>query len=220
MVESHRLPGEHVAPGWIVSLFVGGVVLAGAGAFLFEPGERWLAPAQYGNEVALTGLGPVGAVGAPAHPEGEASGEGSLAASGSTEAGASSDGPSNESGRGSTGVLGETVVAEECPPMLVVPFDRGANEPSSDAVSATRRFARSASHATRVVVRGHADNVGNELENLRLSHRRARRVAEVLAWHGVAEDRIVVQAFGEYQPDLEDGPTRRVEVVATCGGTP
>ena len=51
-----------------------------------------------------------------------------------------------------------------------------------------------------VEVAGHSDNVGNEDYNFRLSQRRAEAVKQHLISRGVAEDRLVVVAFGENDP--------------------
>ncbi|HTM94888.1 MAG TPA: OmpA family protein, partial [Croceibacterium sp.] len=51
-----------------------------------------------------------------------------------------------------------------------------------------------------VVLRGHADTAGNDADNLAVSSRRAKAVANYLVDHGVAEDRIAVIALGEQNP--------------------
>lgn len=53
---------------------------------------------------------------------------------------------------------------------------------------------------TRVLVEGHADARGRVDVNLWLSHERASSVASMLSAHGVARSRLVVRAFGAYQP--------------------
>lgn len=104
---------------------------------------------------------------------------------------------------------------DACHEPLIVSFERADREPAAHELARARAFARwAAPRDERLVVRGHTDDVGNEYHNLQLSHRRARRVAELLRLHGVREDRIVVQGVGEYQPRTEPGGhDRRVEVL-------
>jgi outer membrane protein OmpA-like peptidoglycan-associated protein len=70
-----------------------------------------------------------------------------------------------------------------------------------------------------VYVCGHTDNTGSLEHNLKLSLQRALAVADVLMAHGVAEDRLHVQGFGEEYPiagnDTEGGKAmnRRTEVL-------
>ena len=69
-----------------------------------------------------------------------------------------------------------------------------------------------------VIVAGHTDSVGTDAYNMKLSKRRAESVRNYLASHGIAGDRIRVEAFGESQPvasnDTADGraQNRRVEL--------
>jgi outer membrane protein OmpA-like peptidoglycan-associated protein len=61
--------------------------------------------------------------------------------------------------------------------------------------------------ARELLVVGHADRVGSEADNLRLSQRRAEAVRAALVRRGVPSERIRIQALGESQPlvDTADG---------------
>ena len=70
----------------------------------------------------------------------------------------------------------------------------------------------------RVDLEGHADAVGRETTNLRLSAKRAAAVKDYLVKHGIEASRISVQGFGGIKP-IADGKTetgrarnRRVEI--------
>jgi outer membrane protein OmpA-like peptidoglycan-associated protein len=71
----------------------------------------------------------------------------------------------------------------------------------------------------RVYVAGHADRSGNDAYNLRLSERRARKIAAELAARGVPQDQTRVEWFGETRPrvptadGVREAQNRRVEVV-------
>jgi len=71
----------------------------------------------------------------------------------------------------------------------------------------------------RVLLRGHADERGDEQENLRLSQGRAEAVAAFLVDQGIARERIDVEWVGEAMPaDTSGSPAararnRRVEMV-------
>lgn len=70
----------------------------------------------------------------------------------------------------------------------------------------------------RIIVAGHTDNQGDDQKNLILSKKRAEAVRDFLVSRGVAEDRIIVQFFGEEKPkESNDTPegrqkNRRVEM--------
>lgn len=112
----------------------------------------------------------------------------------------------------------------DCREPLVVSFERASHELSINGRREARRFARwAAARDGRVLVRGHADRAGASSHNLVLSERRARTVEAVLRAQGVAEERVLLQAFGEHQPaGRSDAGNRRVEVVLEgvppCGG--
>ena len=69
---------------------------------------------------------------------------------------------------------------------------------------------------TTVVLQGHADARGSEDENLGLSKRRARNVANALAARGIDRRRMTASGFGSYQPiegvPEENAANRRVVV--------
>lgn len=58
-----------------------------------------------------------------------------------------------------------------------------------------------------MIVRGHTDRTGLPEGNLLLSCRRARTVRAYLLGKGIASDRMVIQGYGEEDPDVptEDG---------------
>jgi len=70
-----------------------------------------------------------------------------------------------------------------------------------------------------VLIKGHADELGTDSYNLRLSRLRAEEVRNYLIGHGVKAFRINLSAYGEQQPssdnDSEKGraDNRRVELV-------
>lgn len=72
--------------------------------------------------------------------------------------------------------------------------------------------------AAEVVVIGHTDRVGAELENDKLSLQRARRVKTLLIPLGIPEDRIVTAGRGEREPivrtadNVDEPKNRRVEI--------
>ena len=67
-------------------------------------------------------------------------------------------------------------------------------------------------------VSGHADSIGSESYNQKLSERRAQAVVDYMIDNGIAEERLVAEGFGESQPvsanDTEEGrqQNRRVQV--------
>jgi outer membrane protein OmpA-like peptidoglycan-associated protein len=71
---------------------------------------------------------------------------------------------------------------------------------------------------TRIVVEGHADAIGGDAYNQRLSEDRAENVADYVVNQGVARSRVVARGFGETQPkasnDTAEGRqlNRRVEI--------
>lgn len=72
--------------------------------------------------------------------------------------------------------------------------------------------------AAEVVVIGHTDRVGAELENDKLSLQRARRVKTLLIPLGIPENRIVTAGRGEREPivrtadNVDEPKNRRVEI--------
>lgn len=72
-----------------------------------------------------------------------------------------------------------------------------------------------------VVIKGYADNTGNDAVNTLLSDNRADAVADFLVAHGVTRDHLTAQGFGSADPivsnDTPDGraQNRRVEIAAS-----
>ncbi len=121
----------------------------------------------------------------------------------------------------------KTTDAENTPRTLAV-FDGGTFRPgkigiNDVALSTIENFVGeiSSAHGSRVIIEGHTDNVPTgklHIDNLDLSLRRARAIANILVSHGISSDRISVIGYGDAQPidsnDTEEGRTknRRVEV--------
>ncbi|MEM6476699.1 MAG: OmpA family protein [Pseudomonadota bacterium] len=109
----------------------------------------------------------------------------------------------------------------------VIGFPDSEAELDADAVAALEAVLESEQLATGagVTLRGHSDTGGSDASNLRASQMRAEAVRDWLIDQGVAEDRIVIIAFGEQNPvqpnALPDGTpneagraaNRRVEVL-------
>jgi OOP family OmpA-OmpF porin len=114
----------------------------------------------------------------------------------------------------------EPTAPAECMSPVVLRYDHDTDELEPAARVAIRRFAAMAVERDEtVLVMGHADQVGAASHNLVLSHRRAQGVASILVGNGVPRDRVVVQAYGEYQPTGESrSGNRRVEI--TLRGVP
>lgn len=70
----------------------------------------------------------------------------------------------------------------------------------------------------KIEIGGHTDNVGNEMNNLYLSERRARSVYDYLGENGIEADRLSFKGYGEGSPIAENSSVegrklnRRVEV--------
>jgi outer membrane protein OmpA-like peptidoglycan-associated protein len=83
----------------------------------------------------------------------------------------------------------------------VVPFAFGSSQLGPRARAALDGIAAQfAGDARRVEVAGHTDATGPEPYNTALSDRRAHAVAEYLAAHGVAADRLTTLGYGANQP--------------------
>ena len=52
----------------------------------------------------------------------------------------------------------------------------------------------------RLEVGGHTDDVGNDLDNQRLSERRAKAVYDYFVGHGIAKERLSWKGYGEGRP--------------------
>lgn len=79
----------------------------------------------------------------------------------------------------------------------------------------------SSSPGSRIIIEGHTDNVPTgklSSDNMDLSLRRAKAIANILVWHGISMDRISVTGYGDTRPiysnTTEEGraKNRRVEV--------
>ncbi len=103
----------------------------------------------------------------------------------------------------------------------IVVFESGSSSLSDEARDELRVVlgALIQSPEKRVVLRGHADERGNALMNLRLSRERSEAAAAYLAVRGVDRERIEVVAVGELEPAVTRQGleawivNRRVEVV-------
>ncbi|MFI3155476.1 MAG: OmpA family protein [Methylococcaceae bacterium] len=102
-------------------------------------------------------------------------------------------------------------------------FRSGKIALNDDALSTIENFVGeiSASQGSRVIIEGHTDNIPTgklHVDNMDLSLRRARAIANILVSRGVSPDRISAIGYGDAQPidsnDTEEGraKNRRVEV--------
>ncbi len=110
-----------------------------------------------------------------------------------------------------------------CEPILVG-FGVGQALPSERVAARLRELGRALAPlvGTTVVVDGHADSLGSEDLNLRLSKRRAEAVAWVLENAGVPKASITSRGFGAYSPiegardDAEANRRVAIHVRGTC----
>lgn len=111
----------------------------------------------------------------------------------------------------------ETAAVLTPAPRGEIRFRRGSTRLTSSDRAHLSRLAESLA-ATRgsVLVEGHADAIGGDLRNLRLSRARARAVARALVAGGLGRARLVIRAYGDFQPrpghDRRAKAQRRVEV--------
>jgi OOP family OmpA-OmpF porin len=63
-----------------------------------------------------------------------------------------------------------------------------------------------------VLITGYTDRTGNADANLMLSEQRARSVRDYLLRRGVAEERLLVNYYGDTRSSGQDPGERRVEV--------
>lgn len=112
--------------------------------------------------------------------------------------------------------------AEPCAPGFEVRFGLGRSraELAEEQLAGLVDWLEDHPHA--VLVEGHSDAVGNEEENLRLSHRRADYVAWRLIRAGAPRPRIVRRAFGEFLPraGVEANAEAQRRVVVRVDGLP
>lgn len=115
-------------------------------------------------------------------------------------------------------------VAAECPPRLSLWFAHSHLTLSPSVYAPLREMAaRATAHPDVVLlVEGHADARGSELQNLRISQARARAIAAVLMHDGVPRARIKTRAYGSWLPgdSPDDAHNRRVvvRVEGACDG--
>lgn len=112
--------------------------------------------------------------------------------------------------------------APVCPAAVVVPFAYGRSKldlakAAEVAAPMIERVTQNA--AARLVVMGHADATGQDRNNIMLSYRRARAVADYLVSAGVAADRVRIRAAGSQDPisglDPQAGDNRRAAIFIT-----
>lgn len=105
--------------------------------------------------------------------------------------------------------------APACAPRVALVFPyASAAIPEAAAELLAPIVAHASEHVdATVLVDGHADPSGTELDNLVLSKRRANGIARLLDRAGIAKQRLVVRAFGAYVPMPGEGAElRRVHV--------
>ena len=107
--------------------------------------------------------------------------------------------------------------ADDCAPLVVTFGNGAANLPPEATAQLDALASWTVSHdGARLVVQGHADALGDDQENLALSKRRARVVADALERADVETRRITVQGLGSFMPlegHPDDSPrNRRAEV--------
>jgi outer membrane protein OmpA-like peptidoglycan-associated protein len=117
--------------------------------------------------------------------------------------------------------LGAARAAPVCRPILVG-FGVGQALPSERVAARLRELAQSlaGAPASTIVIDGHADSLGSDELNLRLSKRRAQGVAWVLENAGVAKERITSRGFGAYLPiegSRDDAEVNRRVVIHVRG---
>ena len=94
--------------------------------------------------------------------------------------------------------------------------DRFTNETKNEVQQILAEVAQRP--AAEVVVIGHTDRVGSQLDNDKLSLQRARRVKSLLIPLGIPADRIVIAGRGEREPivptadNVDEPKNRRVEI--------
>jgi len=110
-------------------------------------------------------------------------------------------------------------------------FDTGSDRIQARSFGLLEQVAsvlKTASYVKKIRVEGHTDDRGKDSANLELSARRAASVLRFLVEHGVAEERLASEGFGETVPIASNktakgrGENRRVEFMileqdSTCG---
>jgi outer membrane protein OmpA-like peptidoglycan-associated protein len=113
---------------------------------------------------------------------------------------------------------------EACPAIRVA-FDTGQAAPSAHVAARLRALAVAlAPHPeATVVIDGHADSLGSDELNLRLSKRRAEALAWVLQSSGIDAKRVTSRGFGAFSPvegSTEDADINRRAVIHVRGACP
>lgn len=120
------------------------------------------------------------------------------------------------------------------PETLVLPFGFNGNDLDEDARAALDKLLQTPAYMSggAITVRGHTDSKGFDVDNRRVSQKRADAVRDYLIEQGVAAERITAIGIGEARPvapnarlDGSDDPegrerNRRVEVEIAAGETP
>ncbi len=104
-------------------------------------------------------------------------------------------------------------------------FETGSATLSGDSRVELRKVVDllTANRTVVIEVGGHTDNVGNEANNMRLSHNRAMAVREFLISAGIAADRVQAKGYGQTNPvgtnDTPEGrqANRRTELIIISG---
>ncbi len=103
--------------------------------------------------------------------------------------------------------------AHNCPEPVTITFGSGKWEPIEvpSVMDVLVAWVGDADDR-KLVLDGHADPQGRENKNLRLSHKRARRVGEILIEKGTPAQRLTVRGFGAYVPTIGGEDARRVVI--------
>jgi outer membrane protein OmpA-like peptidoglycan-associated protein len=70
-----------------------------------------------------------------------------------------------------------------------------------------------------IEIHGHTDEVGNSVDNIKLSERRALSVKKFLVNHGIEASRITTKGFGNTKPKIKNASieqrkaNRRIEII-------
>lgn len=110
--------------------------------------------------------------------------------------------------------------AGPCAPSVELQFSSGATEVADADALRTIIAAAGEFDDRKVIVEGYASATGSPARNLELSHRRASKAKSKLVAGGVAAERVSVQAFGEYRPNLDGDEQRDRRVVIKFEGMP
>lgn len=109
---------------------------------------------------------------------------------------------------------------EPCAPVVELSFAPRKTAADADNAERVRTIVETARQwpEHKLVIEGYADATGSDYVNLRLSHDRAAGVRDRLAQQGIDEERLVVQAFGEFRPDISGDADRDRRVVVRIAG--